>query len=93
MEAAIPNVFQPGALVWFAKTQAPLVKVLPVPEWRPIKQLAVRVHFSRCGSLLDDWSVECVLSLVFMQMTSLEFTGLNSSSQHNQSGLIDELLA
>ncbi|GFV63936.1 uncharacterized protein TNCV_12181 [Trichonephila clavipes] len=35
----------------------PLVKVLAVPGWRPMKQLAVRVHFLRCGGLLDDWSV------------------------------------
>ncbi|GFX27241.1 e3 ubiquitin-protein ligase RNF13 [Trichonephila clavipes] len=34
--------------------------------WRPMKQLAVRVHFLRCGGLLDDWSVEGVLSLVFV---------------------------
>ncbi|GFX90724.1 uncharacterized protein TNCV_3730451 [Trichonephila clavipes] len=51
----IPNVLQPGALVWVEKTQRPLVKVLPVPGWRPMKQLAVRMHFIRFGSLLDDW--------------------------------------
>ncbi|GFW00765.1 uncharacterized protein TNCV_2305381 [Trichonephila clavipes] len=34
-----------------------------VPGWRLMKQLAVRVHFLRCGGLLDDWSVEGVLSL------------------------------
>ena len=66
MEAAIPNVLQSGAFVWFKKTQGPLVKVLPVPGRRPMKQLAVRVHFLRCGGLLDDWSVEGVLSLVFV---------------------------
>ncbi|GFW88750.1 uncharacterized protein TNCV_4972431 [Trichonephila clavipes] len=27
---------------------------------------AVGLHFLRCGGLLDDWSVECVLSLVFV---------------------------
>ncbi|GFS62573.1 uncharacterized protein TNCV_1263261 [Trichonephila clavipes] len=43
-----------------------LVKVLPVPGWRPMKQLAIRVHFLRCHGLLDDWSVEGVLSLVFV---------------------------
>ncbi|GFT27623.1 uncharacterized protein TNCV_3570041 [Trichonephila clavipes] len=32
----------------------PLVKVLSVPGWRPMKQLAVRVHLLRFGSLLDD---------------------------------------
>ncbi|GFU71812.1 hypothetical protein TNCV_4487971 [Trichonephila clavipes] len=33
------------------------MKVLPVPGWRPMKHLAVRVHFLQCGGLLDDWSV------------------------------------
>ncbi|GFX95556.1 hypothetical protein TNCV_4825711 [Trichonephila clavipes] len=40
-----------------------LMKVIPAPGWRPIKQLAVRVHFLQCGGILDDWSV---LSLVFI---------------------------
>ncbi|GFW02053.1 uncharacterized protein TNCV_4853931 [Trichonephila clavipes] len=66
MGAAIPNVLQPGAFVWFEKTQGALMKVLPAPGWRPMKQLAVRVHFLRCDSLLDDWSIEGVLSLVFV---------------------------
>ncbi|GFY09457.1 e3 ubiquitin-protein ligase RNF13 [Trichonephila clavipes] len=66
MGAAIPNVLQPFAFVWLEKTQEPLVKVLPVPGWRPMKQLALRVHFLRCGGLLDDWSVEGVLSLIFV---------------------------
>ncbi|GFV28770.1 e3 ubiquitin-protein ligase RNF13 [Trichonephila clavipes] len=52
--STIPNVLQPGAFVWFKKTQGPLMKVLHVPGWRPMKQLAVRVHFLRCGALLDD---------------------------------------
>ncbi|GFU92075.1 uncharacterized protein TNCV_1659071 [Trichonephila clavipes] len=52
MGTAIPNVPQSGAFIWFEKTQEPLVKVLPDPGWRPMKQLAVRVHFLRCGSLL-----------------------------------------
>ncbi|GFW90037.1 uncharacterized protein TNCV_3484891 [Trichonephila clavipes] len=30
------------------------------------KQLALCLHFLRCGGLLDDWSVEGVLSLVFV---------------------------
>ncbi|GFX14700.1 uncharacterized protein TNCV_4016981 [Trichonephila clavipes] len=34
----------------------PLMKVRPVPGWLSMKQLAVRVHFFRCGDLLDDWS-------------------------------------
>ncbi|GFS60139.1 uncharacterized protein TNCV_2826611 [Trichonephila clavipes] len=59
----MPNVLQPGAFVWFEKTQVPLVKVLLVPGWRPRKQLAVRVHFLRCGGLLNDWSVEDFRSL------------------------------
>ncbi|GFW13067.1 e3 ubiquitin-protein ligase RNF13 [Trichonephila clavipes] len=42
---AIPNVLQPGTFEWFEKTQGPLVKVLPVPGLRPMKQLVVRVHF------------------------------------------------
>ncbi|GFT47230.1 uncharacterized protein TNCV_3748491 [Trichonephila clavipes] len=67
-----------------------LVKVLPVPGWRPMKQLVVRVHFLRCGGLLDDWSVEGVLRVNDISRGS---TGLNTSSQHNQRGLIDELLA
>ncbi|GFV97928.1 e3 ubiquitin-protein ligase RNF13 [Trichonephila clavipes] len=54
MGAAIPNDLQPGAFVWFEKTQGLPVKVLPVPGWRPMKQLAVRGHFLRCGGLLDD---------------------------------------
>ncbi|GFV25291.1 uncharacterized protein TNCV_4642521 [Trichonephila clavipes] len=58
MAAAIPNVLQLGVFVRFEKTQEPLMKVLPVPGWRPMKQLAVRVHYLRCGGLLNDWSVE-----------------------------------
>ncbi|GFT95291.1 hypothetical protein TNCV_3325941 [Trichonephila clavipes] len=41
-------------------------EVLSVPGWWPMKHLAVRVHFLRCGGLLDDWSVEGILSLVFV---------------------------
>ncbi|GFW39944.1 hypothetical protein TNCV_5116271 [Trichonephila clavipes] len=48
----------------FEKTQGPLMKVLPVPGWRSMKQLAVRVYLLRCSGLLDDWSVKNVLSLV-----------------------------
>ncbi|GFX72360.1 uncharacterized protein TNCV_1253141 [Trichonephila clavipes] len=70
-------------------TCPPLVKVLLVPVWRLMKQLAVRLHFLRCGGLLDEWSARGILSLVFVEMTSLESTGPNTSSQ----GLIDELLA
>ncbi|GFU17817.1 e3 ubiquitin-protein ligase RNF13 [Trichonephila clavipes] len=61
MGAAIPTVLQPGTFVWFVKTQGSLMKVLPLPGWRSMKKLAVRVHFVRCGGLLDDWSVEGVL--------------------------------
>ncbi|GFX36667.1 uncharacterized protein TNCV_580461 [Trichonephila clavipes] len=93
MGAAIPNVLRPDTFVWFGKTQEPVVKVPPVPGWRPMKQLAIRVHFLRCGVLLDDRSVDGFPSLIFVKMTPLRSTGLNTSSQHNQSGLIDELLA
>ncbi|GFU75634.1 uncharacterized protein TNCV_2863481 [Trichonephila clavipes] len=62
MGTTIPNVLQSGVFVWFEKTQGPLVKVLPVPGWRPMKQLAERVRFLRCGRFLDDCSIECVLS-------------------------------
>ncbi|GFW48071.1 uncharacterized protein TNCV_2402581 [Trichonephila clavipes] len=93
MGTAIPNVLQPGTFVWFEKLQEQRVKVLPVFGWRPMKQLAVRVHFLRCGGMLDGWSVEGVLSVVFVQTTSLRSTGPSTSSQHNQSGLIDDLLA
>ncbi|GFW14370.1 hypothetical protein TNCV_3327831 [Trichonephila clavipes] len=40
MGATIPNVLQPGAFAWFQKTQGPLVKMLPLPGWWPMKQLA-----------------------------------------------------
>ncbi|GFY15125.1 uncharacterized protein TNCV_1569401 [Trichonephila clavipes] len=43
----------------------PLMKVLPVPRRRPMK-LVVRMHFLRWGGLLDDWSGEGILSLVFV---------------------------
>ncbi|GFU62712.1 uncharacterized protein TNCV_1518941 [Trichonephila clavipes] len=48
MGAVILNVFQPGIFVWFEKTQSPLVKVLPVLGWRPMKLLATLGHFLRC---------------------------------------------
>ncbi|GFX23663.1 e3 ubiquitin-protein ligase RNF13 [Trichonephila clavipes] len=66
MGTVIPNVLQPGTFIWLDKIQGPLVQVLPVPGWQPMKQLAVRVHFLRCGGLPDDWSVKGVLSLVFV---------------------------
>ncbi|GFT71971.1 hypothetical protein TNCV_2516081 [Trichonephila clavipes] len=47
MGTAIPNVLQTGAIVWFENTQGPLEKVQSVPGWRPMKQLAVCVHFLR----------------------------------------------
>ncbi|GFW08164.1 uncharacterized protein TNCV_2979311 [Trichonephila clavipes] len=73
MGAVIPNILQPGAFVWFEKTQGPLMKVLPMHGWWPMKQLAVRVHFLRWNSLLDDWSVEGVLSLVFINHRGLRW--------------------
>ncbi|GFU25511.1 uncharacterized protein TNCV_3621111 [Trichonephila clavipes] len=66
MGAAIPNVLQPGAFVGSEKTHGSLLKVLPVPVWRLMKQLAVSGHFLRYGGLLDDWSAEGVLRLVFV---------------------------
>ncbi|GFT98171.1 e3 ubiquitin-protein ligase RNF13 [Trichonephila clavipes] len=64
MGATIPNVLHPGAFVWFERTQGH--EGVHVPGWRSMKQLAVHVHFLRCGGLLDDWFVESVLSLVFV---------------------------
>ncbi|GFX65698.1 uncharacterized protein TNCV_4093901 [Trichonephila clavipes] len=65
MGAAIPNVLQSGTFVLFEKTHEPLVKVLPVPGWRPMKQLDVLMHFLRCiGS--RQLVCEGVLSLVFV---------------------------
>ncbi|GFX99981.1 e3 ubiquitin-protein ligase RNF13 [Trichonephila clavipes] len=55
------HVLQPGAFVWFERTWGPLVKRLPVPGGWPMKELAVHVHFLRCGDLLNDWSVEGVV--------------------------------
>ncbi|GFV30344.1 uncharacterized protein TNCV_98191 [Trichonephila clavipes] len=57
MGAQIQNVLQSGDFVWFERTQGPLLKVLPKPGWRPMKQLAVLVHFLLCGGLIEDWSV------------------------------------
>ncbi|GFV54612.1 e3 ubiquitin-protein ligase RNF13 [Trichonephila clavipes] len=64
MGAVIPNSLPPGAFVWFEKTHGSLMKVLLVPEWRPMKQLAVRMHLLQCSGLLDDWPVDGVLSLI-----------------------------
>ncbi|GFX88215.1 uncharacterized protein TNCV_3407581 [Trichonephila clavipes] len=66
MGAAILNAIQRGTLILFEKTQGSLVKVLSLTGWRQIKQLALRVHFLRWGGLLDEWSVEGFLSLVFV---------------------------
>ncbi|GFW04045.1 uncharacterized protein TNCV_2051611 [Trichonephila clavipes] len=51
-------------------TEGPLLQVLSGPGCRPINQLTVHVHFLRCDGLLDDWSVEGVLNLVFMTATA-----------------------
>ncbi|GFW85546.1 uncharacterized protein TNCV_851981 [Trichonephila clavipes] len=64
MATSIPDVIQPGALRWFTKTQGPVVKVLPVSRQRPIRHLALRVRVVSCDSLLDDWSVESVFSMI-----------------------------
>ncbi|GFS75991.1 uncharacterized protein TNCV_4666271 [Trichonephila clavipes] len=53
-------------LLMVREDTGPLMKVLHVPGWWPMKQLAVRVHFLRCGGLLNDWSVEGILNLVFV---------------------------
>ncbi|GFV76400.1 uncharacterized protein TNCV_4546241 [Trichonephila clavipes] len=66
MSTTIPNVLQRGAFVGFEKTQGPLMNELHVPEWRPMKQLAVHVHFLQCGGLLNDLSVKGVLILDFV---------------------------
>ncbi|GFU95701.1 e3 ubiquitin-protein ligase RNF13 [Trichonephila clavipes] len=58
MGVTITNVLQPDNFVWFEKTQGLLMKVLPVPGWRPMRPLSVCVHFLRGGGLLNDWSVE-----------------------------------
>ncbi|GFW67599.1 hypothetical protein TNCV_3392701 [Trichonephila clavipes] len=58
MGAAIQNVLQPGAFVGFEKAQGSLVKVLPLPGWWLIKQLAVPVSFLRSISWIrsnDTW--------------------------------------
>ncbi|GFU40045.1 uncharacterized protein TNCV_3348061 [Trichonephila clavipes] len=47
----------------------------------------------RLGVKTSEPGLEDVLSLVLVKVTYLGSTGPNTSSQHNQSGLIDELLA
>ncbi|GFX51429.1 uncharacterized protein TNCV_3103621 [Trichonephila clavipes] len=68
-------------------------EMLPMPGWQLMNHLAVHVHFLRCGDIIDDWSVKGVLSLVFEYMTSLGSSGPTTSSQHNHSCIIDELLS
>ncbi|GFS79571.1 hypothetical protein TNCV_2370661 [Trichonephila clavipes] len=50
-----PKCPSASAFVWFERTQGPLMKVLSVTGWQLMKQLVVRVHFLRCGGLLDAW--------------------------------------
>ncbi|GFV20214.1 e3 ubiquitin-protein ligase RNF13 [Trichonephila clavipes] len=64
--AAITNALQPGAFMWFEKTQGRLIKELPLPVWRQMKQMSVRMHFLRCDGLLNDWSVEAIVGLVLV---------------------------
>ncbi|GFV02644.1 uncharacterized protein TNCV_3202811 [Trichonephila clavipes] len=93
MGDASPNVLQPGSSLWLEKTQGLLLNVLPVPGWRPMKQLDVRVHFLRCGGVLDNWSVEdalCEPDLQINYISRIHWPQINS--QHSQSGLIDKLL-
>ncbi|GFV75236.1 hypothetical protein TNCV_295511 [Trichonephila clavipes] len=53
-------------LVWFKKTQGPLMKMLSMPGWRPMEQLVLRMLFLRCGCFIDNWFIEDVLNLVFV---------------------------
>ncbi|GFT74476.1 uncharacterized protein TNCV_539771 [Trichonephila clavipes] len=92
MGTAIPKFSLASRLCMVREETGFLLKALHVPGWQLMKQLAVFVHFLRCSGLLDDWYVEGVFSLVFVLMTFLRYIGPNNSSQHNQSGLIDELL-
>ncbi|GFY11404.1 uncharacterized protein TNCV_3182461 [Trichonephila clavipes] len=80
MCTSIPNVLQPGTLVWFEKTQGFQMKVLPVPGGRQMKQLAL-------SAFLRMWLSSRQLVCLghpgpFVQMTSLGYTGPNTSSQH-----------
>ncbi|GFT44073.1 hypothetical protein TNCV_3125111 [Trichonephila clavipes] len=61
---AISDVLQSGALRWFEHTQGSVMKVLLVSGQYPMRQLAVRARVVLCDGLLDDWSVDDVLSLV-----------------------------
>ncbi|GFU91362.1 hypothetical protein TNCV_2541301 [Trichonephila clavipes] len=63
------------------------MKVLPVPGWRPMMQLAARLHFLRCGVLLDDWSVEGTLSLRVNDISRIHWS--QHLLKHNQSRLAD----
>ncbi|GFW99151.1 e3 ubiquitin-protein ligase RNF13 [Trichonephila clavipes] len=54
MGATIPDILQLGALRWFRKKQRPLVKVLPVSEQRPMRQLALHERLVLCDGFLDD---------------------------------------
>ncbi|GFT01942.1 hypothetical protein TNCV_3056851 [Trichonephila clavipes] len=59
----IPNILQLGFFEWFEKTQEPLVK-----------QLAVPMHFLRCGSLLDDCRVVLTAGLLSAQFSKIYCT-------------------
>ncbi|GFU78087.1 hypothetical protein TNCV_1316171 [Trichonephila clavipes] len=63
MGATIPNIPSVRRFRMVREDTGPLVKVIPVPEWRWMKQLTVRVHLLRCVGLLNDCSVEAVLRL------------------------------
>ncbi|GFX44168.1 uncharacterized protein TNCV_4119641 [Trichonephila clavipes] len=45
MGPEIANVLHPSVFIWFEKTQGPLLKGLPVPGGRSMKQLAANVQF------------------------------------------------
>ncbi|PRD23229.1 UNVERIFIED_CONTAM: hypothetical protein NCL1_46977 [Trichonephila clavipes] len=60
------QMFFSQASSYSSRRAGALLKVLPVPGWQSMKQLALCVHFLRCGGLLDDWSLEGNLSLFFI---------------------------
>ncbi|GFW50905.1 hypothetical protein TNCV_3591871 [Trichonephila clavipes] len=58
MGAAISNVLQPRAFVWFEKTQGPLMKVPPVPSLGCDEAVTYTRVFRTMWQSSDDWSVE-----------------------------------
>ncbi|GFU48590.1 hypothetical protein TNCV_1439621 [Trichonephila clavipes] len=58
-----------------------------------MRQLALRFLVVGCDGLFKDSSVETVLRLVTMKVTSILCTSPNTFSQTNQNGLLFQLLA